>query len=283
MINSEDTPLVVAFVADLMFTSKIKNVVSGLGYDVRWVGSAQDISALAPHPGEAPGERLQGQQGELFEKITAWQPALLLFDLTNEDIPWKRWIPALKSSPATRRIPIIAYGSHVNVEMMKGAKEAGADLVLARSRFTADMPRLLQTQARIPDYQAIGAACAEPLSALALSGIEKFNQGAYYPSHDDLEEAWRQDTGAARDLYRSILQVGIAYYQIERANYRGAVKMLLRARQWLEPLPEVCRGVDVGQLREDATAVYDALTILGPEQIAEFDHNLFRPIQVKVT
>jgi predicted metal-dependent hydrolase len=283
MNDFEDTPLVVAFVADLMFTSKIKNVVSGLGYDIRWVGRAQDISALASDPGEGPGERLHGQQGELFEKITAWQPVLLLFDLANEDIPWAQWIPALKSSPATRRIPLIAYGSHVNVEMMKGAKEAGADLVLARSRFTADMPRLLQTHARIPDRQAIDSACAEPLSALALSGIEKFNQGAYYPSHDDLEEAWRQDTGAARDLYRSILQVGISYYQIEKGNYRGAVKMLLRARQWLEPLPDVCRGVDVRQLREDATAVYDALTALGPEQIAEFDHTMFRPVHFKTT
>ena len=53
-----------------------------------------------------------------------------------------------------------------------------------------------------------------------------------------LKEAWRQDTGAARDFYRGILQVGIAYYQIERGNYRGAVKMLLRVRQWLDPLPD---------------------------------------------
>ncbi len=281
MNPSTDAPLVVAFVADLMFTSKIENVIRGLGYRVRWVSKARDISLQAPEQAGRPGERLHGEQGDLFDKITSWQPALLLFDLGNEDIPWQRWIPVLKSSPATRRIPVLAYGSHVNVAMLKVAKEAGADQVLARSRFTTDMPQLLQTHARFSDWEAIGAACAEVLAPLALSGIEKFNRGAYYPSHDDLEEAWRQDDGAARELYRGILQVGIAYYQIERGNYRGAAKMLLRARQWLEPLPEVCRGVKVGRLRNDATAVYEALVALGPERIAEFDHALFRPVQLK--
>lgn len=278
MTQTTDAPLVVAFVSDLMFTSKIENVARGLGYRVRWIETAEDISQLAPGETESPGERLSGQQGELFEKITAWQPALLVFDLSNAAIPWARWIPTLKSSPATRRIPVLAYGSHVQVDVLTEAKRVGADKVLARSRFTADMPQLLAQMARVPDQGAIDAACTEPLSDLARSGIAKFNESAFYPSHDDLEEAWRQDEGAARDLYRGILQVGISYYQIERGNYRGAVKMLLRVRQWLDPLPDVCRTVDVERLREDATVVYEALTALGPERIAEFDRDLFRPV-----
>lgn len=280
MTNTTEAPLIIVFVADLMFTSKIENVARGLGYRIRWIETAQDISALAPGEAESPGERLTGQQGELFEKITAWQPALLLFDLGNEAIPWARWIPTLKSSPATRRVPILAYGSHVQVDVLAEARRVGADKVLARSRFTADMPQLLAQMARVPDQQAIEVACAEPLSDMARSGIAKFNEGAFYPSHDDLEEAWRQDMGAARDLYRGILQVGISYYQIERGNYRGAVKMLLRVRQWLDPLPDSCRTVDVGRLRQDATAVYEALTALGPERIAEFDRDLFRPVRL---
>jgi predicted metal-dependent hydrolase len=161
---------------------------------------------------------------------------------------------------------------------MEEASEAGADAVLARSRFTADMPALLERYARIPDRDAIVAACSEPLVPLAVTGIEKFNEGQFYACHDDLEEAWRQDSGAARDLYRGILQVAIAYYQIERGNYRGAAKMLLRVRQWLDPLPDICRGVDVAQLRQDATAVHDALVQLGPERITEFDQGLFGQI-----
>ena len=116
------------------------------------------------------------------------------------------------------------------------------------------------------------------LPDLALIGIRLFNQGEYYKCHDALEEAWRQETSPIRELYRSILQVGIAYFQIERGNYRGGMKMLLRVRQWLDPLPAHCRGVNIDQLRQDVDAVQRLLTQLGPDRIAGFDKTLFRPI-----
>lgn len=278
MTQIEDSPIIVAFVADLMFTTRIQNVIRGLEYRVQWVGQAADIQGEDSGVVVTPGEQLDGKSGRLFDLITAWQPALLLFDLSNTAVPWRRWIATLKSSPATRRIPILAFGPHTNVELMQEASHVGADAVLARSRFTADMPSLLQKYSRIPDYTAIDTACQEPLAALAQSGIEKFNRGEYYACHDDLEEAWRQDESAARDLYRAVLQVGIAYFQIEKENYRGAVKMLLRVRQWLDPLPDSCRGVHIAQLRNDATAVHEALLELGPDQIGEFNRDLFKPI-----
>lgn len=279
-LNSQ--PLIVAFVSDLLFTMKINNVIKHLNYRVQWVEDPSQIGGgdLATTE-EALGEKLHGLEGQLFEKITDWQPGLLLFDLANQDIPWEKWIPALKSSPATRRIPIMAFGPHTNVEMMQSAKAAGANPVLARSAFTADMPQLLQSHVRKTDYDALQQTCLEPLSPLAVTGIEKFNQGAFYACHDDLEEAWVADDSAGRDLYRGILQVGIAYFQIERGNYRGALKMLLRVRQWLDPLPAVCRGVDVAALRDDASAVQEALTALGPDRVDEFNRQLFRPIAYK--
>lgn len=283
MTAAEPTPLVVAFVDDLMFTSRIENVLRGLGYEVRWIGKASGIEGDEPPNQNLPGEPLSGKLGRLFELLTAWQPALLLFDLANTAVPWQRWVPALKSSPATRRLPIIAFGPHTNVDLMQEARRLGMDVVLARSRFTADMPYLLQKYARLPDRDAIESACRGPLHPLAQSGIEQFNQERFYASHDDLEEAWRQDSSAARELYRGILQVGIAYYQIERGNYRGAMKMLLRVRQWLEPLPDQCQGVDVAQLRADAETVRETLGELGPERIAEFDRALFRPVRFNKT
>ena len=72
-----------------------------------------------------------------------------------------------------------------------------------------------------------------------IEGITLFNQGKFYQCHDALEEAWKQDRSLGRDLYRAILQIGIAYYQIKRGNYRGGLKMLLRVRQWLDPLYEL--------------------------------------------
>lgn len=276
MTDPKTTPLIVAFVADLMFTMRIAKVVEHIGYRIVWIESADQLGSLAPqNEPETPGELLRGREGRLFEQVTQWQPALLLFDLNNAAIPWREWIAALKSAAATRRIPVMCFGSHQDVTTMSTAKSVGADVVLARSRFTSDMPALFQRYARIPDHTALGAACAEPLAALARQGIERFNQGEYYPAHDLLEEAWVVDESPGRDLYRGILQVGIAYYQIEQGNYRGAVKMLLRVRQWLDPLPDVCRGVDVAGLRADVDRVYAALAALGPERVQEFDRSLF--------
>lgn len=279
--TQENTPLIVGFVADLMFTPRITNVIHHLHYAITWIESPADLGSqereLLP---ETRGESLHGQEGQLFEKITIWQPALLLFDLNNEAIPWRRWIALLKSSPATRRIPVLCFGSHKDVTAMTAAKDAGADGVLARSRFTANMPQLIQQYTKLPDHQALTSACQEPLTALARQGIEKFNAGQYYQCHDDLEEAWKLDETVGRDLYRSILQVGIALYQIERNNYRGAVKMLLRVRQWLEPLPDNCRGVHVAKLRQNTQIIYDELTSLGEKNLEQFNWGIIEPIEV---
>lgn len=280
MPTATNKPLIIAFVADLMFTMRIGQVIDHIGYDVIWVENAGDLGALASNGRpEPPGEQLHGREGRLFEQVAKRQPALLLFDLNNAAIPWRDWIAALKSAAATRRIPVMCFGPHEDVDTMKAARSVGADVVLARSRFTADMPALLQRYARIPDRDSLREACDEPLSELARRGIEQFNQGHYYPAHDALEAAWMEDAGPGRDLYRGILQVGIAYYQIEQGNYRGAVKMLLRVRQWLGPLPDTCRGVDVAALRADVDRVYAALVELGPKLLADFDRALFGTIQ----
>ena len=280
--SERKSPLLVAFVADLMFTTRIANVANHLGYRIEWIERATDVGEIDPNaPPERPGEMLHGREGQLFQKLAAWQPALLLFDLTNEAIPWEPWITILRASPATRRIPILCFGPHEDVERMKRAKAVGATAVLARSQFTANMPGLFQKHARIPDYETLDAACQEPLPDLARRGIEMFNKGEFYQCHDDLEAAWMAEEGRIRDLYRGILQVGIAYYQIQRGNYRGALKMLLRVRQWLDPLPPICRGVNIDKLCQDATAVQEALNELGPERIGEFDQRLFQPIEIE--
>lgn len=282
-MNNTPSPLIIAFVGDLMFSSKIGSVVNHIGYRIEWYEQADSLMLDTSGQREAPGEKLLGRKGKLFEQVVAQQPALLLFDLTNNAIPWHDWIATLKSSPATRRIPIMAFGPHEDVELLQTAKSAGANFVFARSRFFSDMPALLQKHARIPNYDALTEACQQPLPPLVVEGLELFNQGEYYKCHDALEAAWNEDQTAGRELYRGILQVGIAYYQIQRGNYRGAVKMLLRVRQWLDPLPAWCRGIHVAKLRQEAAAVQEALTTLGAEGMGAFDQHLFQPIEYKIT
>ena len=84
-----------------------------------------------------------------------------------------------------------------------------------------------------------------------------------------------------RDLYRAILQVGVAYYQVTRGNRRGALKMLLRAVQWLNVLPAICQGVDVARLRDDAARVRVALEALPPDaDLSQFDRSLLGSVHL---
>jgi len=97
--------------------------------------------------------------------------------------------------------------------------------------------------------------CGEELPQLARRGIEHFNRGEYFAAHEWLELAWREEPRPIRELYRGILQVGVAYYHFQRGNLRGAIRLLERAEGWLRQFPADCQGVDVAGLRRTATDV----------------------------
>lgn len=124
----------------------------------------------------------------------------------------------------------------------------------------------------------LDCACRDSLPPLAREGIARFNAGDYYRQHDLFEELWRQTTGAVRNLYQGILQVGIAYYQITQGNRRGAIKMLRRSARWLALLPDVCQGVDVQRLRQDSTRVRLVLEQMESADLADFDRSLLQPV-----
>lgn len=273
------TPTIVSFVGDLMWSTRIENVARQLGYRVVQIESVASLGApLAREQPNRPGEPVFGAEAMLADKITEWQPALLLFDLDYGKIPWRLWIAFLKSSPATRQIPVLGFAPHEDVEVLADARELGMDVVVGRSRFASNMPRLIEENSRVWDRDGIALNCREPMSDSARAGLEAFNRGEYFESHELLEDAWNEDDGAARDVYKAVLQVAVAYLQIERENYAGAVKMFLRARQWLAPLPDTCKGIDISRLRSDAQNVYQALIESGPERIGEIDRSLIQPV-----
>ncbi len=283
MPNRTQLPLIVGFVADLMFSARIESTAQRLKFDVHWIETADQIAPGDPQRlARVSAEPVSGSAAELIDQLSRRHPALIMIDLGNSAIPWRDWLPLIKSVPATRRIPVICFGSHVDVDTMKMARSCGADAVLARSRFVKDLPDLILRYARIPDYAAVEAACKQPLSSLALQGLEEFNRGEYFESHESLEDAWNEDQSAGRDLYRAVLQVAVAYLQIKRGNYPGAVKMFFRVRQWIDPLPDTCRGINIAQLRADAEQVRLSLLALGADKISDFDHSHFRPVIYEV-
>lgn len=119
---------------------------------------------------------------------------------------------------------------------------------------------------------------ADPLHPKAREGVELFNQGAYYEAHEPLEEAWMETSSPERDLYQGILQIGLAYYQITRGNYRGALKMFRRGQRNLASLGEVLLGIHINRLQTEAQSVESALRLLGEKGITDLDQRLFKPV-----
>ncbi len=118
----------------------------------------------------------------------------------------------------------------------------------------------------------------DPIHPAARKGIQLFNQGDYHGAHELLELAWMETQSPERDLYQGVLQIGLAYYQITRANYRGALKMFKRGQRNLAPLGEMMLGVQITQLRADARLAENELRRLGAENIQNFDQNQIQPV-----
>lgn len=276
--------LILTLVSDLLFGVQIENAIRALGYRQMRVERGDQIEPEAPTPPPARaylGEPLSGRGAGFVARLVEWQPALVMVELKSTAIPWADWVAAMKSAPATRRIPVLAYGPHTDLDLRARALAAGCDQVLAQGRLVSALPDLIQKYARVVDHAALADDCRGQVSALALKGIELFNRRQYFEAHEELELAWGEETGPVRELYRGILQVAVAYLQIERGNYNGAYKMFLRLRQWLDPLPDECRGVNVALLRSQALAARAELEALGPDGIERFDQSLLKPVEVR--
>jgi predicted metal-dependent hydrolase/CheY-like chemotaxis protein len=242
---------VLALTDDWFLIPRLEDAARAQGLGLVAAGRPEALEA-GGQPADRPvplTEPLEGADAGLIRHLTARRPRLILADTACAAIPWERWIGVLKTSAATRRIPIVAFGPHVEGEALLRARRAGADRVLTRGRLHETLSQVLAELAAAPDAEALAHACAQPLPAQAREGLEQLNAGRYFEAHETLEHAWMAESGPGADLLRGLVQVAAVYLQIERRNRRGARKMLLRVRQWLDPLPTRCRGVEIGALR----------------------------------
>lgn len=242
-------------------------------------GAPDWAESLLAHHADVYTWHLQSTTDGYMSRLIDGMAALVV---VHEQDDWGRWSRIPKSSPATRRIPILLVSEQA--EHRQSAHLSGIDHVLSRAEWLANPLEQIQKLARLPDpeqQQRLDCDCQAELPAQAREAIQQFNQGDYYRQHDLFEALWMETASPVRDLYRAILQVGIAYYQIERGNYRGALKMLQRSVQWLVILPDVCQTVDVAQLRTDAFAVRAELEQLGEENFHLFDKSRLGKVNLR--
>jgi CheY-like chemotaxis protein len=113
---------VLAVIEDLLFTVKIADAAKRNGLQVQFVKTEDDAVAAA-----------------------AERPLLIILDLNINALNPIGLISRLKELGA--RLPIIAFVSHVQGELKQQAHEAGADMVMARSAFSTNLPQILKRHA----------------------------------------------------------------------------------------------------------------------------------------
>lgn len=113
--------MILAVLDDLMFTSKIRSTATQLGVEVKFARSSN--AAL--------------------DEMRRSPPSLVVLDLNNPRTDPLGVVAAMKQDASLAAIPTVGYASHVQVEAIRAAREAGVDEVLARSAFAEHLPEIL--------------------------------------------------------------------------------------------------------------------------------------------
>ncbi len=77
-------------------------------------------------------------------------PALLIVNTATMGVDWEA---AIRQARA-HGLPVLAFGSHMDLEARAKALQAGAQRVVANSKFTSDMPGLVQRMLNEPGNAA---------------------------------------------------------------------------------------------------------------------------------
>jgi CheY-like chemotaxis protein len=242
---------VLALTSDLYLIPRLEDAARSLGLalEVGELPGAPEPAGGRTGPEIALTEPLEGPAAGLVRRVAQDPPALILVDLSSDPQHAAESIRTLKTSSATRRVPIVAFGPHVDGEALAQARAAGAERVVTRGQLHSSLGEILRGEARPVDSASIAEGCAGDLSAAARSGLEALRAGRYFEAHEHLERAILADPGPEATVYRALLHLAVAHLHTERGNWRGAQKMLLRMRAWTATLPARCRGVDVAALR----------------------------------
>jgi CheY-like chemotaxis protein len=114
--------MIVAAVEDLFFVVKINDLAKRAGFQTEFIKT----------------------QDAVVERVAAEMPAILLIDLNNAGVDPVELITRVKALPGAKAVSVIGFVSHVEVELKNRAQDAGANMVLARSAFSASLPQILK-------------------------------------------------------------------------------------------------------------------------------------------
>jgi PleD family two-component response regulator len=120
---------IIAAVDDMFFAAKIRATAEALGVNIKF------------------HRRLEALVIAAVEQA----PDLILVDLHNEKLDPLELARQLKSNESLQAISLLGFFSHVQTELQRAALEAGYDLVIPRSVFARDLPKILGCEKQKPD------------------------------------------------------------------------------------------------------------------------------------
>jgi predicted metal-dependent hydrolase len=250
----DDRGVVLAITQDSEVRARVEAAVEKLGFRLKSISRRGILDDELPEVQRRKQltEPLEGSDGAFMRNLTRMRPALLLVDARVREMPWPRWTHIIKTSAATRRMPIVLMAHMHDERALERGETLGVNQILSLEASSDDLASCIQRWAHTIDPGAIRRACEGSVSDLAREGIELLNRGEFYQAHEPLEDAWMAAPEFEGYLYRALLQFAVACLHVQRGNRAGALKMTLRLRQWLDPLPSRCRGVDVHVLKARA-------------------------------
>ena len=115
---------------------------------------------------------------------------------------------------------------------------------------------------------------ADPRQAARETALRKaallFNHHLFFEVHEILEAQWRTEEGDPRLFLQGLIQVAVAFYHLERHNYRGALSLLHDGLEKIAPRRPAFIGVELQEFVARLAACYDELRRLGAEHLDEF-------------
>lgn len=118
---------VIAAVSDMIFASKIRGTAEALNVTVNFARS----------------------EDSLFDTAKADVPSLFILDLHSTRPDPFAIAARLKADEQLRDVPIVAFFSHVEVELQRRALDAGIEHVMPRSAFTKRLAEILGGEAKL--------------------------------------------------------------------------------------------------------------------------------------
>src|ERR1051325_2292894 len=80
---------------------------------------------------------------------------------------------------------------------------------------------------------------------LYLKGIEYFNACEFFEAHEAWEDLWTEYQGPARKFFQGLIQSAVALHPFGNGNIRGARKLFISSRNYLEPYRPKHLGLDL--------------------------------------